>query len=118
MDYTSKEALDRFKNALVKRGYTLAKSKDKEYYYKPLFRHYPDDRAVCQLIVNLYDTRQYDVPYAWTYEPVVLISRTTDERIDINLCHPKRHIVECENIARRLMQFVDDNISLFDYSHE
>ena len=79
MDYTSKEALDRFKNALVKRGYTLVKTKDMEYYYKPIFRYYPDDRAVCKLIVNLYDTSQYGVPYAWTYEPVVLISRTTDE---------------------------------------
>ena len=110
MDYTSKEALDRFKNALVERGYTLEKSKDRVSYYKPIFRHYPDDRAVCQLIVNLYDTRLYGVPYAWTYEPVVLISRTTDERIDINLCHPKRPIGECEQLARKFMHFVDDTI--------
>ena len=112
MDFQSPEDFERFKSRLTERGYSIAKSNGREYYYKVLTRHYPDDRAVCTLIVHFYDTIQFDVPYAWTYEPVIMISRTIDERIDINLSHPTRPIEACENIARRLMQFVDENIDL------
>ena len=107
---------DEFKAELEKRGYRFVSSNDRPHYYKVMeYRpdKYGDQRAVCQLIFYLYDFTDYGIdiePYS--YEPIIFVSRNSDERIDLNACHPKRSIDECERIAHEFMKFVDNNIPI------
>ena len=71
-----------------------------------------DNIAVCQLVFNIY-SREYkcsgDVYYSIV--PVVVVSRNTEERLDLTISQPKqRSIEECERIAKEFMRWVDMNI--------
>ena len=113
----TKQEYNDYIEALKARGYKFVGNR---YYYK-YYCHkaieYRDDgegdsRAVCQLVFNLYETE--DNRFGKTYysiEPVVMVSRNIEERLDFNVCHPKRSIEECERIAKEFMIFVDNQIT-------
>ena len=103
--------------ALKKRGYKFVGSwYNKPYCYK-VIEHRDDgegnSRAVCQLVFNLYETednRNGNVYHS--IEPVVMVSRNIEERLDFIISHPKRSIEECERIAKEFMKWVDVYIDI------
>ena len=110
----TQKQFDEFIADLEKHGYHSVKAKNRPYYYK-VIEYRPDkygcQQAVCQLIFYLYDFTDYGIdsePYS--YEPIIGVSRNSNEHIDLNVCHPKRSIDECERIAREFMKFVDNNL--------
>lgn len=67
-----------------------------------------DSRAVCQLLFYLYELKDNRSGYVYySVEPLVTISRNIEERLDLNVCHPKRSIDECERIAKEFLRWVD-----------
>lgn len=108
---TNKEYED-YIEVLKKRGYKFCGSRyDNPYYYKVIEYRKDEDgdsRAVCQLVFNLYETednRRGEVYHS--IEPVVMVSRNIEERLDLTISHPKRSIEECERIAKEFMKWVD-----------
>ena len=110
----TKKEYDQFTKNLVGKGYKLCNG-NHPYYYKTLLKRkdkYDEQRSVCTLIINVYDFSEFVNHECLSYEPVVTISREVEERIDMNLCHPKHSIEECERIALEFMKFVDNQITL------
>ena len=108
---TNKEYED-YIEVLKRRGYKFCGSRyDNPYYYKVMECRKDEDgdsRAVCQLVFNLYETE--DNRFGKTYysiEPVVMVSRNIEERLDLTISHPKRSIEECERLAKEFMLWVD-----------
>ena len=115
----TKQEYNEYIQALKGRGYGFVGShyNDRPYYYKAI--EYRDDedgdsRAVCQLLFYLFeqeDSRSGYVEYA--IKPAVIVSRNTDERLDLTISQPKqRSIDECERIAKEFMRWVDVNINI------
>ena len=111
----TKEGYENYIQALKGRGYKFCGSwYNKPYYYKVI--EYRDDedgdsRAVCQLLFYLYELKDNRSGYVYySVEPLVAISRNIEERLDFNVCHPKRSIEECERIAKEFLRWVDMNI--------
>lgn len=114
----TKEEYKNYIEALKGRGYEFVGNR---YYYK-YYCHKAieyrknedgDNRAVCQLVFNLYETE--DNRFGKTYysiEPVVMVSRNIEERLDFIISNPKRSIEECERIAKEFLRWVDLNIEI------
>ena len=114
----TKEEYKNYIEALKGRGYEFVGNR---YYYK-YYCHKAieyrknedgDNRAVCQLVFNLYETE--DNRFGKTYysiEPVVMVSRNIEERLDFIISNPKRSIEECERIANEFLRWVDLNIEI------
>ena len=112
----TKQEYEDYIEALKEHGYKFVCNDNnyKIYCYKVI--EYRDDgegdsRAVCQLVFNLYETE--DNRFGKTYysiEPVVMVSRNIEERLDFNICHPKRSIEQCELLAKEFLRWVDMNI--------
>lgn len=111
-----KKQYDKFIKDLKERGYILGECDmffDVPHYYRVIeYRtdKHGDTRAVCQLFFNLYDFSGFIEQEDYSYEPVIYISRNTDERIDLTLSRTKHSIDDCEHIAQEFMKFVDNNI--------
>lgn len=102
---------------LKRRGYKFLGSRyDNPYYYKVIEYRKDEDgdsRAVCQLLFYLYETednRRGEVYHS--IEPVVMVSRNIEERLDLTISHPKRSIEECERLAKEFMKWVDVYIDI------
>lgn len=87
------------------------------HYWKTLERRkdkWGDERAINMLIFKIWHFEDYAdrVPAEGMYnlEPVVMFSRSSDERIDLSLSHPKRSIDELEEIAVKFGKWADENI--------
>ena len=114
----TKQEYENYIEALKEHGYKFVGSRynDSSYYYKVIEYRKDgegDSRAVCQLVFNLYETE--DNRFGKTYysiEPVVMVSRNIEERLDFNVCHPKRSIEDYERIAKEFMRWVDVNINI------
>lgn len=112
----TKEEYENYIQALKWRGYKFCGSwYGNPYYYKVIEYREDEDgnsRAVCQLLFYLFeqeDNRSGYVEYA--IKPAVIVSRNTDERLDLTISQPKqRSIDECERIAKEFMEWVDMNI--------
>lgn len=112
----TKEEYKNYIEALNGRGYKFVGNRYyyKYYCYKAI--EYRDDedgnsRAVCQLLFYLFeqeDNRSGYVEYA--IKPAVIVSRNTDERLDLTISQPKRSIKDYERIAKEFMEWVDMNI--------
>ena len=114
----TKEEYENYIQALKGRGYEFVGNR---YYYK-YYCHKAieyrknedgDSRAVCQLLFYLYgtkDNRRGEVYHS--IEPIVMVSRNIEERLDFNVCHAKRSIEDCERIAKEFMRWVDVNINI------
>ena len=114
----TKQEYENYIQALKGRGYNFVCNDNnyKMYCYKVIeYRKNEDgdNRAVCQLVFNLYETE--DNRFGKTYysiEPVVMVSRNIEERLDFIISHPKRSIEECERIAKEFLRWVDVNVDI------
>lgn len=87
------------------------------HYYKVIDREedkYGDNRAVSQLLFrpwSLWEFRDRLKTDNWlSFEPVIMFGRSSDERIDLTLQHPKRSIDEIEEIAKDFSNWCKQNI--------
>lgn len=109
----TKQEYNDYIEALKGRGYKFVGScyGNRSYYYKVIEYRKDEDgdsRAVCQLLFYLYETednRSGEVYHS--IEPVVMVSRNIEERLDLTISHPKRSIEECERFAKEFMKWVD-----------
>ena len=113
----TKQEYENYIQALKDHGYKFCGSwYNKPYYYKVIEYRKNEDgdsRAVCQLLFYLYELKDNRSGYVYySVEPLVTISRNIEERLDLNVCHPKRSIDECERIAKEFMRWVDVNIDI------
>lgn len=73
---------------------------------------YGDNRAYNQLILKVWNLEKYadrvPVQSLYSISPVIMISRDTDERIDLHLSYPKRDIKELEKIAKDFGEWVNN----------
>ena len=114
----TKQEYKNYLEALNGQGYEFVGNRYYYKYYNYKAIEYRDDgegdsRAVCQLVFNLYETE--DNLFGKTYysiEPVVMVSRNIEERLDFIISNPKRSIDECERIAKEFMRWVDVNINI------
>ena len=112
----TKNEYKKYIEALKEHGYKFVGSHQKRCYCKVIKYRKDEDGdywVVCQLVFNLYETE--DNRFGKTYysiEPVVMVSRNIEERLDFNVCHPKRSIEECERIAKEFMRCVDVYIDI------
>lgn len=114
----TREEYEAYIEELKERGYKFCGNDNnyKIYYYKVIEYRKNEDgdsRAVCQLLFYPYELKDNCSGYVYYFvEPLVTISRNIEERLDFNVCHPKRSIDECELIAIEFMEFVDMNIKV------
>ena len=113
----TKQEYKKYIEALKEHGYKFGGSwYNKPYYYKVIECRKDEDgdsRAVCELFFYLYELKDNRNGYVYySVEPLVTISRNIEERLDLNVCHPKRSIEECERIAKEFMRWVDVNINI------
>ena len=113
----TKQEYNDYIEALKARGYNFGDSwHNRPYYYKTT--EYRDDgegdsRAVCQLLFYLFETKDNRNGNAYySIEPVVMVSRNIEERLDLTISHPKRSIEDCERIAKEFLRWVDINIDI------
>ena len=114
----TRQEYNEYIEALKDHGYKFCGSwYNRPYYYKAI--EYRDDedgnsRAACQLLFYLFeqeDNRSGYVEYA--IKPAVIVSRNTDERLELTILQPKQcSIEECERIAKEFMRWVDVNIDI------
>ena len=109
---------------LIKRGYKrnfgeLEKPAEdgKNYYYKVIERREDEDgdsRAVNQLFFYIWHLEKYrditPLNSLYSLEPIIMISRNVDERIDLHLSYPEFSIDECEEMAVKFGKWSDENI--------
>ena len=108
----TKQEYEDYIEVLKRRGYKFCGSwYGNPYYYKVIEYREDEDgdsRAVCQLLFYLYgtkDNRRGEVYHS--IEPIVMVSRNIEERLDLTISHHKRSIEECERIAKEFMKWVD-----------
>lgn len=113
----TREEYNKFIDNLEKKGYQFNGRdiyEDASNYYKVI--EYRNDngkqRAICQLLFNLYDFSGFAKPEDYFYEPVICISRNTDEHIALTLSSPQLSVEEYERIAIEFLKFIDNNIKL------
>ena len=113
----TKQEYNDYIEALKSRGYKLGGIWYNNPFYSKVIEYrkdeYGDSRAVCQLLFYLYETednRRGEVYHS--IEPIVMVSRNIEERLDFNVCHAKRSIEDCERIAKEFMRWVDVNINI------
>ena len=88
------------------------------YYYKVIDRaedKYGDKRAINQLLFRVWSFWQYrdrlpELTPLFSFEPVVMFSRETEERIDMSLQYPARSIDECEELAKEFGEWAKKNV--------
>ena len=120
------EEYDKLVTELQRRGYRK--------YFSPRFRKdswawfksfgesaYEEDRSNYQVCFDVTDFSPYadrdpffrDNPYG--IEPLVLISRTVDERVDLHLCYTKvddNNIDEIERLAESFYKWVEKEVAI------
>ena len=113
----TRQEYNEYIQALQKRGYKFCGSWYNKPYYCKVIEYRKDEdgdsMAVCLLVFNLYETE--DNCFGKTYysiEPVVIVSRNIDERLDFTIDSPKRSVEEYERIAKEFMKFVDVYIDI------
>ena len=84
------------------------------YWWKSIVRRRDrdgDERSVVIARYKEWDLSRYDIPIEHWYSmsPSILISRNTDERIDIEITSPRPTIIELEQIAIKFFKFYNKN---------
>jgi hypothetical protein len=87
-------------------------------YYKVIDRgcdKYGDSRAITQLFFRPWSLWEYrnslpDKKNWLSFEPVIMFSRSADERVDLSLQFPERSIDELEQIAKNFGEWCKQNI--------
>lgn len=70
-----------------------------------------DNRSVVITRYEEWDLSRYDIPieHRYSFAPSILISRNTDERIDIDITSPRPTIKELEQMAVKFFKFYNKN---------
>ena len=110
---------ENYSQALKGRGYEFVGNRYYYEYYCHKAIEYRknedgDSRAVCQLLFYLFEQDDNLIGYVeYAIKPAVIVSRNTDERLDLTISQPKqRSIEDCERIAKEFMKWVDMNINI------
>ena len=113
-----KQGYNDYIEALKARGYKLGGSwYNKPYYYKAIEYREDEDgnrKPVCLIIFNLCETKDERSGYVYySIEPIVTVSRNTDELLNFGISKPKRSIEEYEYLAKEFLRWVDMNIDIW-----
>ena len=114
----TKQEYENYIKELKERGYKFCGSwYNKPYYYKVIEYREDEDgdsRAVCQLLFYLFEKDDNLIGYVeYAIKPAVIVSRNTDERLNLEISHSKqRSIEECERIAKEFLRWVDVNVDI------
>lgn len=131
---TKEELLNTIDDLVNNRGYfknfkdgeldkILSESKDGywTYLYKVIERIEQEDegtRASNMLIFRIWSLEKYkervNSEHLYSLQPIVMISRNTSERIDLNLQYPEFSIDELEEIAAKFGKFCDENVKIVE----
>ena len=108
----TKNEYDAYIETLKGRGYKLGGSWYNNQYYRKVIEYRDDEdgnrRAVCQLLFYLFEQEDNRSGYVYySIEPAVMVSRKTDEQLNLGISKPKRNIEEYEYIAKEFMRWVD-----------
>ena len=122
----TREEYNRFAEELQRRGYrkypSLRYGKDDWAWFKSFGKSkHQEDRSNYQICFDVIDFSPYadrepflrDNPYG--IEPLVLISRTIDERIDLHLSHAKvddNNIDEIERLAESFFKWAEKEVEV------
>ena len=113
----TKKEYENYIEALKDHGYKSGGSWYNKPYYRKVIEYREDEdgnrRPVCVIFFNLFekkDERSGCVYYS--IEPIVTVSRNTDELLNFGISNPKRSIEEYEHIAKEFMKFVDIHINI------
>lgn len=113
----TKQEYNDYIEALKGRGYKIGGSWYNKPYYRKVIEYREDEdvnrRPVCVIFFNLCETKDERSGYVdYSIEPAVIVSRNTDERLDLTISQPEqRSIDECERIAKEFLRWVDININ-------
>lgn len=88
------------------------------YYYKVIDRDndkYGDNRAINQLFFRPWSLWEFrdrlpDKDEWLSFQPIVMFSRDSDERVDLSLQFPERSIDELEQIAKDFGEWCKQNV--------
>ena len=108
----TKQEYNDYIEALKARGYKLGGSWYNNPYYSKVIEYRDDEdgnrRAVCQLTFNLCETKDERSGYVYySIEPIVTVSRNTDELLNFGISKPKRSIEECEYLTKEFLRWAD-----------
>ena len=68
---------------------------------------------LCVIFFNLCETKDDRSGYVYySIEPVVTVSRNTDELLNFGISKPKRSIEEYEHLAKEFLRWVNLNIDV------
>ena len=95
--------------ALKARGYKFDDSWYNNSYYSKVIEYREDEdgnrRPVCVIFFNLYETKDERSGYVYySIEPIVTVSRNTDELLNFGISKPKRNIEEYEYLAEEFLR--------------
>ena len=112
----TKQEYNDYIEALKDHGYKFCSSGyNKPYYFKVIGYREGEDgnrRPVCLIFFNLCETKDERSGYVYySIDPIVTVSRNTDEMLNFGIPKPKRSIEEYEYLAKEFLRFVDNNIN-------
>ena len=112
----TKQEYENYIEALKARGYKLGGIWYNKPYYRKVIEYREDEdgnrRPVCVIFFNLCETKDERSGYVYySIEPVVTVSRNTDELLNFGISKRKRSIEEYEHLAKEFLRFVDNNIN-------
>ena len=114
----TREEYENYIEALKARGYKIGGSWYNKPYYSKVIEYREDEdgnrRPVCVIFFNLCETKDERSGYVYySIEPIVTVSRNTDELLNFGISKPKRSIEEYEHLAEAFLRFVDLNIDIW-----
>ena len=112
----TKQEYNAYIEALKARGYKLGGIWYNKPYYRKVIEYREDEygnrRPVCVIFFNLCEMKDERSGYVYySIEPIVTVSRNTDELLNFGISKPERTIEEYEYLAKEFLRFVDNNIN-------
>lgn len=113
-----KQGYNDYIQALKARGYKLGGIWNNNPFYSKVIEYREDKngnrRAVCQLIFKCCETKNERSGYVYySIEPIVTVSRNTDELLNFGISNTKRSIEEYEHLAKEFLRWVELNIDIW-----
>ena len=113
----TKQEYNDYIEELKARGYKLGGIWYNKPYYRKVIEYREDEdgnrRPVCVIFFNLCETKDERSGYVdYSIDPVVTVSRNTDELLNFGISKQKRSIEEYEHLAKEFLRWVDLNIEI------
>ena len=114
----TKQEYNEYIEVLKARGYKFGGSwYNKPYYRKVIEYREGEDgnrRPVCVIFFNLCETKDERSGYVYySIEPIVTVSRNTDELLNFGISKTERTIEEYEHLAKEFLRWVELNIDIW-----